>query len=78
MAQNADGKPHFTYYRTNERLSFVWDGVSDHIEVCPEGYGEPAAYTIPFTLNQHIHPINALKAFQKTCDKFADGYSLPF
>jgi len=39
--------PHFTYYEERYHLSFIWDGVADHVEVCLGGYGEPVIDTIP-------------------------------
>jgi hypothetical protein len=39
-------KPHFTYYDHTTTLSFVWDGVSEAIEVSLGGYMEPVIDTI--------------------------------
>lgn len=45
--ENADGIPHLTFYDPNENISFVWSGDFDRpIQVCPGGYGEPAAAEI--------------------------------
>lgn len=71
MSQNENNKPHFTYYDDNRDLSFVWDGENPFIEVCPNGYGEPAEYSI-----WHVHgpnpqvadtPLKWLKWFESTC-----------
>jgi hypothetical protein len=43
-SQGRDGCPHFTYF---QELSFVWDGISDHIEVSQTGYGERVIDIIP-------------------------------
>jgi hypothetical protein len=38
--------PHFTYYDHVTQLSFVWDGVSECIEVSEGGYQEPVTDVI--------------------------------
>lgn len=50
MAENDDGKPHFTYFDSARQLSFVWSG-GPEIEVCPDGYGEPAQARIPVPIS---------------------------
>lgn len=46
--QNEDGTAHIAYYDARgEGYSYIWDGVSDNIQVCIGGYGEPVDHTIP-------------------------------
>jgi hypothetical protein len=45
--QSEDGRGHLAYYDSDLRLSFVWNGASDVVEVSHEGYGEPVSFTIP-------------------------------
>ena len=40
LTQSLNGRPHLAYY--DEGVSFVWSGsLTEPIEVCPGGYGEP-------------------------------------
>lgn len=66
--QNEDGTPHLAYYAFPQVLSFIWDGQSPHIQVCPEGYGEPVAYIIEVPPHLAQNPVPA--EFQKVCDDF--------
>lgn len=48
--QGTDGQPHLTYFDPVTVTSYVWDGLSDTIEVSPGGYGEPVRWTVPSLL----------------------------
>lgn len=70
--QNADGCPHFAYFDADLQLSFVWDGRSDHIEVCYGGYGEPVSDRLPVDLTtvRLTWPAFALMQFQVRCEQY--------
>jgi hypothetical protein len=68
--QGADGTPHFTYFDKESQLSFVWNGVSNRVEVSHGGYGEPVTETfnIPANLVQFQEtPVHWLLWFQAAC-----------
>lgn len=73
MPQNADGRPHFTYYDTDTLLSFAWDGHSQTVEVSEGGYGEPVTDRIPIgTFRQHLRASEHLEAFRTACDRYVE------
>lgn len=45
--QAEDGGSHVAFFDERSQASFVWDGVSETIQVCIGGYGEPVDHTIP-------------------------------
>jgi hypothetical protein len=66
--QSADGRAHFTFY--SHGVSFVWDGLAQHIEVSPGGYGEPVtahAELVPFEWHLNGNP---LARFRASCDQW--------
>lgn len=78
MRQGSDGQAHFAYFDKRTQASFVWDGVSDRIEVSIGGYGEPVDHTIPvfwpvFTGN--FSPLYFLAEFRSICEDHAASLS---
>lgn len=65
--QIGDGTPHLSYYLDGRNLSFVWDGESDHIDVCIGGYAEPVYYEIPV----EPVPLVSVSGFKVICDRWA-------
>lgn len=75
--QNADGKPHMTYYNREHHLSFVWDGLSRVIDVCVGGYAEPVYFEIPVTaaLGVPDFPAQTLFDFASLCELWVKGHT---
>jgi hypothetical protein len=82
---DADGQPHFTYYRKDLDWSFNWSGdFNDSIQVCEGGYGEPVSWCLVAEENSwmsywiakgepEVHPLFFLEAFQWFCDQFVEA-----
>lgn len=47
VGQGADQHVHLTYFDQATQASFVWDGISEVVEVSIGGYAEPVDHTIP-------------------------------
>lgn len=45
--RGSPGSPHLSYFWQPLQLSFVWNGLSEAIDVCQGGYGEPVALHLP-------------------------------
>jgi hypothetical protein len=60
------GSPHLTYYWAPLHLSFVWNGVSEAIDVCHGGYGEPVSLRVPSLVTKGT-PAEVLAAFRNHC-----------
>lgn len=55
-----DGQAHVAYFDFRSQASFVWDGMSEVIDVCIGGYGEPVDHTISADVvvrNGRIYPL---------------------
>lgn len=78
-AQNADDKPHLTYYLAERGLSFVWDGVTPYVDVCIGGYGEPVYHRIEIDrsflrlVHETLTGPAVLTAFGEICDRWASA-----
>lgn len=73
--QGEDGIPHFAYYDTGRQLSFIWNGLSPHIQVCPGGYGEDPMFTIYLPVNTGSiknTPVGWLAYFKQACLRFIE------
>lgn len=64
--QGALGSPHFTYFWQPLQLSFVWNGMSEAIDVCHGGYGEPVSLHLPSFVAVGM-PAEVLGAFRDHC-----------
>lgn len=60
------GSPHLTYFWQPLQLSFVWNGLSEAIDVCHGGYGEPVALHLPSFVASGT-PAAVLDAFRDHC-----------
>lgn len=61
--ENRDGNAHMAYFA--DGISFVWGG-GPNIQVCPNGYGEPATDLIPV---MGISPLT-LESFKEACEMY--------
>lgn len=69
--QGADLTPHLAYYDPRTQASFIWDGVSDHINVSLGGYGEPVDHTIPTMPWLRAGTLVDMAAFRSDCEAHA-------
>lgn len=60
------GSPHLTFFWQPLQLSFVWNGLSEAIDVCHGGYGEPVALHLPAFVSVGT-PADILDRFREHC-----------
>ena len=60
------GSPHMTFFWLPLQLSFVWNGLSEAIDVCHGGYGEPVALHLPAVVSPGL-AADVLESFREHC-----------